>query len=48
MGLGKIPEGGKMGVPFKLCLLIHGLGFVPPISPRALLMKHLKCGFFPS
>lgn len=32
MGLGKILEGGREGVLFKLCLLIHGPGFVPLLS----------------
>ena len=32
MGLGKILEGGREGVLIKLWLLIHGPGFVPPLS----------------
>ena len=33
MGLGKILEGGWDGVLIKLCLLIHGPGFVPISTP---------------
>lgn len=44
-GLGKILEGRREGVPFKLCLLIHGSGFVPPHQPQGPLDEAFKMWF---